>query len=74
MKIRGLLFTTMAFGMVAAVPLTPAMAQEVAAGEAAKQSDDSVIVVTARRREENIQQVPISITALTADALRDQNA
>src|SRR5439155_23696856 len=31
------------------------------------------IIVTARRREENIQTVPIAITAVSQEALRDQN-
>ena len=41
-----------------------AVAQQVALEE---------IIVTARKREENLQDVPMSITALTADALRDAN-
>ena len=72
MRIKGLLFASVACGVLATLPLTPVMAQDVAA--TASEDDGSVIVVTARRREENIQQVPISITALTADALSDQNA
>src|SRR5690606_16515249 len=33
----------------------------------------SEIVVTARRREENLQEVPIAITALSDEALREAN-
>lgn len=40
---------------------------------AAAQSDDSDIVVTARNREEKLQDVPLSITALTTKALVDGN-
>ncbi len=44
-----------------------------AAGAAAESGDIEEIVVTAERREENIQQVPISITAFTADTLQSRN-
>lgn len=47
-------------------------AQEVS-GDGASQNRD-VVIVTARKREENLQDVPISITALTQNALRDANA
>ncbi len=33
----------------------------------------SEIVVTARKREERLQEVPLSITAFDADALKDRN-
>ncbi|MET0987070.1 MAG: hypothetical protein ABW034_16870, partial [Steroidobacteraceae bacterium] len=31
------------------------------------------IVVTARRREENLQDVPVAVTALTSEALKEKN-
>jgi iron complex outermembrane receptor protein len=31
------------------------------------------VTVTARRREESLQDVPVAITALTADQLQEQN-
>ncbi len=40
------------------------------AQQAATAASESEIVVTAQRRSESLQQVPISITALTGDALR----
>lgn len=43
------------------------------AGASASQGRD-VVIVTARKREENLQDVPISITAISKDALRDANA
>ncbi|HMN46538.1 MAG TPA: TonB-dependent receptor [Povalibacter sp.] len=45
------------------------------AAEASAQSDLAIenIVVTARRREESLQDVPVAITALTADQLQSQN-
>ncbi|MGD9966085.1 MAG: TonB-dependent receptor [Hyphomonadaceae bacterium] len=41
----------------------PAFAQDQAA------SDEEEVVVTARRREENLQDVPVAVTAFSADAL-----
>lgn len=46
---------------------TPAAAQD--AGASATSSDDNEIVVTARRREETLQDVPIAVSAFTADQL-----
>jgi iron complex outermembrane receptor protein len=48
---------------------TPALAQEEGASEA-----DDAIIVTARRREENLTDVPIAITALSADQLERTGA
>ncbi|MEY4240188.1 MAG: hypothetical protein RL339_2789 [Pseudomonadota bacterium] len=48
---------------------TPALAQEAGASEA-----DDAIIVTARRREENLTDVPIAITALSADQLERTGA
>ncbi|MDO7836350.1 TonB-dependent receptor [Sphingobium sp. HBC34] len=42
------------------------------ASEAAAPQNDDAIVVTARRREESLQDVPISITALSGDALKNR--
>ncbi len=41
--------------------------------ESAEESDDNVIIVNARKREESLQSVPISITAIGEDELRDAN-
>ncbi len=45
-----------------------------AAGQAAAQEATALdeIVVTAQKRAENLQDVPVSVTALTADQLKDQ--
>ena len=48
----------------------PALAQETGASAA----DDEAIIVTARRREENLVDVPIAITALSADQLERTGA
>lgn len=50
----------------------PGAASAQGSGDAASSTRD-VITVTARKREENLQDVPIAITALTADNLRDAN-
>ena len=54
----------------AAFLAAPASAQTTDADQAAPVvNDDNVIVVTARRREESIQDVPLSITAISGEAL-----
>ena len=55
---------------IAAATITmPSYAQDSA--PAAKESSDEIIV-TARKREENLQNVPLSITAVTAAQIEDQ--
>lgn len=49
-----------------------APAQEVRDGTVEASSADGEIVVTARRRAENLQDVPISITAVSGDTLAAQ--
>lgn len=59
-------------GASAAALLGPSVwAQDAAAGPAAASSDSwgDEIVVTARRREESLQDVPIAVTAISADQL-----
>ena len=55
----------------AALAAAPAHAQTADDGltEAAPAASNNVIIVTARRREESIQDVPLSITALSGEAL-----
>lgn len=52
----------------AATAAAPANAQDEGSDDASA-SDDNVIIVTAQLREEDIQDVPISITALTSETL-----
>ncbi len=40
---------------------------------AAQESASDEIIVTAQKREQSIQDVPVAVTALSADALRDQH-
>lgn len=66
MKKSALMFgaAAMALGMGIAAP---AVAQNMDSV-----SNNDVIVVTARKREENIQEVPVSVTAFTGDQLLEQ--
>ena len=52
-----------------ALPVAPAFAQE--AAEASGVLEE--VTVTARKREESLQDVPISITAFSAEAIQDAN-
>jgi iron complex outermembrane receptor protein len=65
---RGLMASAMALAAVAGT--TSAHAQE-ASGQEASASEHE-IVVTARKRVENLQEVPVSIAVLDADALAEQ--
>ena len=53
----------------------PAMAQEAAATDAGGQKTTTLdsVKVTARKREETLQEVPVAVTAFTADALDKLN-
>jgi iron complex outermembrane recepter protein len=53
--------------LIAVMPCSPAPAQDAS-------SQLATIVVTAQKRSENVQDVPIAITALTADMLQDRGA
>ena len=52
------------------IPISPASAQD-AAPQAANEEDDNVIIVTARKTAENIQDVPIAVTAFTAETFEE---
>lgn len=59
------------FGSVSLVVLgfaTPALAQDVVA-PGAENTDENTIIVTANKREQDIQDVPLSVTAIGGDAL-----
>jgi len=53
------------FGIACSLALSAPMTSEVLAQQAASQFDE--IIVTARKREETLQDVPLSVTALTSE-------
>lgn len=63
------------FGGAALLALASAIAPTAASAQAAQPQDQAValqeIVVTAQRRAENLQEVPIAVTAVTAESLAD---
>ena len=70
---RAILLATVALGSFEAVPSAWAQetqGQEPPAAEAPRRGD--VIVVTARRREEDLQSVPVTLTAFGAEELQEK--
>ncbi len=68
-------FTRFAAGTALATMVVvsqPALAQEEAAQTSQRQGGVTEIVVTAQKRAENVQDVPIAISAFTADALQER--
>ena len=71
MKLHALVATTaLSAGLVSAPVLAQTAATETASAERANGIED--IVVTAQRRTESLQDVPIAISAFSADQLRNQ--
>jgi len=73
MKLRHSMYLV---GCALAVGLPAAVAAQTTGGDSAQtaqQGYGTQIVVTARRREEALQEVPLAITALSADDLADAN-
>ena len=68
-RLRKILLTSALPAVAAASFATPVLAQDVDD----EGLTDQVIIVTAQRRSESIQDVPISITAIGAEQLKDQN-
>ncbi len=70
--------TAIGVALLAAVPpwQAPLAAQEQPAEQATETSDDAIaeIVVTARKREERLQEIPIAITAVSAEQLESRGA
>ncbi len=73
-----IILPTLLLGVATAALAVPAAAQEAAAApaETAAAADEfsNEIVVTARRRAENLQDVPIAVTAYSGEALESQGA
>lgn len=66
--------TTVSLAVLAAAMATPAFAQNApqAQAEAAPEGGIAEIVVTAQKRAENVQDVPIAISAFTSGALQER--
>ena len=63
-------YLSLAIGCVLVSPAAPAFSQETAGGEpSARTTQLDAITVTARKREETLQDVPVAVTAFTAEAL-----
>ncbi|MCR6684795.1 TonB-dependent receptor [Pseudoxanthomonas sp.] len=63
-------YLSLAIGCVLVSPAAPAFSQETAGGEpSARTTQLDAITVTARKREETLQDVPVAVTAFTAQAL-----
>lgn len=69
-KLRRIAWLSAGALIAASAPLGMGGAWAQSSGEAAEADD--TIVVTARRREENLQDTPVAITVLSADALERQ--
>jgi iron complex outermembrane recepter protein len=59
--------------LAAFAPAVPTGAQTAAGGGGEASSTLAEVVVTARRRAENLQDVPITVSAVTADTIQTQN-
>lgn len=68
-------FKSLLFAGIAASPFIalPALAQD-AGPDGAEEADDGAIIVTARRQNERLQDVPASVTVLSAEALANTGA
>ncbi len=76
---RALLIGAVALFSVAAVPMmaqdpVPATPEDEAKAQETTQPASEEIVVTARRREENVQEVPIAVSVVSADRLEETAA
>lgn len=67
-------FLTAASLISLAAIAAPAAAQTAPATDVASEEDDNAIIVTARRQNERLQDVPASVSVLTADALEKTGA
>ncbi|MEM1195992.1 MAG: TonB-dependent receptor [Pseudomonadota bacterium] len=62
-----------AAGLMACTSITaPALAQDIPEGLEAPEVDDGVIIVTATRRAQDVQDIPIAVTAISPEALNNQ--
>jgi iron complex outermembrane recepter protein len=73
MKITHILSHVLMASSTTLLPVTAVLAQQSALVDSSRSAMLEEITVTAQRREQNLQDVPISVTALSADALADRN-
>jgi iron complex outermembrane receptor protein len=74
LKLDGRAGVSLQWTALALAVASAGMAPNVSAQESGRQMVElEEVVVTARRREESLQDVPIAITAMSADFLREQN-
>ena len=66
-------FATVSALSIISLALPAARAQDTGTGNAASTVGLEEIIVVARKREEKLQDVPISITAFSAQGIRDRN-
>ena len=59
--------------LASAIGAMPVYAQDAGAGETAEEADDNVIIVTAQLREQNLQDVPLSISAVSGELLEQRS-
>jgi outer membrane receptor protein involved in Fe transport len=71
---RAFLMSSAAAALVAATPAFAADAADAAAAATDASSDSGTIIVTAQRRKESIQDVPMTLQALSGDTLSELNA
>ncbi|ALE17013.1 Outer membrane receptor protein, mostly Fe transport [Altererythrobacter epoxidivorans] len=71
---RRALLGTSILSATLALGAAPALAQDASTAEAAEEGALDAIIVTAQRREQNIQDVPISVTAIDDEALAAINS
>jgi iron complex outermembrane recepter protein len=64
-----------ALAFAAATFATPSavLAQTTTTTPAAEEADEDAIIVTARRRDESLQDIPLTVTAFSAEGLREKN-
>ncbi|MEL6540887.1 MAG: TonB-dependent receptor [Pseudomonadota bacterium] len=66
-------FAAYAAGLMACSSLTvPALAQDTPDGLEAPDANEDVIIVTATRRAQDVQDIPIAVTAISPEALNNQ--
>lgn len=72
-QFRTMLLSSVPIGVIAAAGVAQAQAQDVAKPATATETDVAVVTVTAQRRPEPLQKVPLSISVLNGEQLKNAN-